>query len=177
MRDLLLIAGISVVAIGIGGILFFFGPHSLQSDMTNTLASDQAASPTVPFTVLEKGSDALSISSRTNYRITTDSDFRALWSMIYGSRTTPAVPTIDFSKYEVLGIFDGSHTTNAYDVSVASIKDSTESRIVVITHKVQDSSCTPAPGASSPYELLEVPKTTVSLSHTDATSTVSCAGN
>jgi hypothetical protein len=105
MRDLLVIGAVAVVAIVIGVVLFFFGPTKLQSDVGNALLAEQTTgSASTPYTVLEQGVDALSVTNRTNYRITSATDLATLWSMVYGDKGSVALPTIDFTQDEVLAI-------------------------------------------------------------------------
>lgn len=178
MRDLFLVAGISVTAIVIGGLLYFFGPSSLQSDMISSLSTSQkVGTTTVPFSVLIKGPNAISILSQTNYRITTQSDFAALWTLIYGDKNASALPQVDFTKNEVLGIFDGPHQSKGFDVALMHVQDGNGIRLITIQHHVLASSCSNIPGSTSPFELVVVAKTTNTLQHADAQVTTSCVGN
>jgi hypothetical protein len=165
MRDLFVIGGISVSAIAIGALLFFFGPTSLQLDISTALSS--AATGSVPYMTLAKGNRAVSIADRTNYRITTSDDFTALWGMVYGEKDAPALPTVDFSKYEVLALFDGSHAGTGYDIQPASVADANATRSVTIDHVVPDPKCQVTNKATNPFVILQVPKTLYSLAHKD----------
>lgn len=175
MRDLLIIGGIAVSAILIGTALFFLGPTSLRSDVTSAIQSAQNGdNPSLAFTVLEQGPRAISVSDRTNYRIQNADDLAALWPMIYGNATTPTVPTVDFTKYEVLGLFDGSHSTNGYAIQVKGVSDVNAIRTVTIEHLGPGSTCKTSTQNTSPFILIEVPKTTYSLAHTDLMGTNPC---
>ena len=175
MRDLLVIAGITVTAIIVGTLLFFFGPPSLQSDMISSLAATQQVGTTsVPYTVLGKGVDAISITSRTNYRITSQSDLSALWILVYGEKNAPTIPHVDFSKYEVLGLFDGSHASKGYVLELSTILDGNGIRLITISHQTQQSTCSKAPGISSPFEIVQVSKTSNTLKHQDVSATIAC---
>jgi hypothetical protein len=178
MRDLLLIAGITIIAIVIGTLLFFFGPTSLQSDMISSLSTtQQVGTTTVPFTLLEKGTDAISITNQTNYRITSRSDFAALWGLIYGDKNPPPLPGIDFTKYEVLGLFDGSRSTKGFTIALTSVLDGNGIRLITINHQSQQSACAKVPGNISPFELVQVPVTTNILKHKDIFITTDCSNN
>ncbi len=178
MRDLLLVAGITVTAIAVGALLFFFGPSSLQSDMISSLnASQKVGTTTVPFTVLIKGPDAVSIMTQTNYRITSRTDLSALWTLIYGDKNVPALPQVDFAKNEVLGIFDGPHQAKGFDVALVGVQDGNGARLITIQHQARATSCATIPGMSSPFELILISKTTNTLQHTDTQATTSCTGN
>jgi hypothetical protein len=177
MRNFLLVAGIAIVAIVLGMLLFLFGPKSLQSDVNNALLSGQIGTPKPPvYVVLEAGTDAISISDRTNYRIMRAQDLSALWPLVYGDRDAPPIPSVDFSKYEVLAIFDGTHSAGGFDVKITDISDANPVRTVVIDHITPGPTCG-TQGPSSPFKIIQVPKTTFSLSHKDVTSASICAPN
>lgn len=168
MRDLLLIGVISVVAILIGTTLYFLGPSSLRSDISSAVQSAQTGdTPAVHFTILEQGPRAISITDRTNYRIQSVDDFAALWPMIYGNAGSPAMPTVDFSKYEVLALFDGSHSTTGYLIAVKGVSDKNATRTVTVEHSAPASTCRVTTAAASPFILIEVPKTVYALAHID----------
>jgi hypothetical protein len=129
----------------------------------------------VPFTVLEQGDMAISITQRTNYRITNAGDLAALWSLIYGNGSgVQPVPDIDFSKYEVLAVFDGSHSSNDYGISVEQIVDANAVRTVTIQHTSPGPSCHTSSQSTSPFELIQVPVTTFTLAHQDDMATTTC---
>lgn len=175
MRDLLLIAGIAVAAILIGAAFFLFGPASFHSDINSALApSLDAGHGGVTYTVIAKGVKAVAMTDRTNYRITNEDDFTALWNLIYGTQDTPALPRIDFTKYEVLALFDGSHSTSGYQIAADKIQDQDATRTVFVTHTIPGKNCRIVTGQTSPYVVIRVPKTTFSLDHQDMVSTSTC---
>ncbi len=171
MRDFYIIAVICVVAIIIGTVLFFFGPASLQADVSSALRSGPKV---VPFTVLAQGNRALAVTDPTNYRITSTAELDALWPLIYGSESDSAIPDIDFTKYEILAVFDGSHPTTGYGVSVLEVTEENNVRTVTINDAVPSSHCSWAYTSTSPFELIQVSATSLSLTHIDLTSTTSC---
>jgi hypothetical protein len=170
MRDLYVIAGVGVIAVGIGTALFFFGPASLQSDVSSIVAQKSAHTS---FVVLTQGIKASSISERSNYRVTTQTQFDALLRLIYGTNP-PTLPQIDFTRSEILGVFDGTHSSGGYDIHITSIEDLNGTRTVTIDHSTPLASCHSKAGFTSPYELVQVPVTGFSLAHIDTTSTTTC---
>ncbi len=180
-KNLTLLVGIVVVAVLIGVVLFYFGPASLQTDFQNALIAsaqdnNSVSSNSVPFNVLATGSNAISITDRTNYRITNVNDFNSLWELVYGDVDGHPLPQVDFSKYEVLAIFDGTHATGGYGVKVQSVVDKSPSRMVTILHLAPNPSCSARlpQGASSPFEIIQVPITTFPLAHTDEMGMSTC---
>jgi hypothetical protein len=127
--------------------------------------------------VLAQGQDALSLSDRTNYRIDSNKDFNALWLLVYGDKNPPPLPAVDFSKYEVLGVFDGTHSTSGYGIEVRQIMDKNLTRTVTIDHLAPSSSCATKSGVTSPFQIIEVPKTSDILAHEDLTAVANCPGN
>ncbi len=175
MRDIYIIGGITLAAVVIGTTLFLFGPASLQSDVNAALNSAQTGgTSTVPFTPLESGNSALGVSVRTNYRISSRNDLDALWPLLYGEKDAPPIPQIDFSKYEILTLFDGSHSTTGHGIAVASITDANAVRTVVVTHIVPDGDCSVGTSSNSPFIVIRVPKTTFQLAHQDVTASSTC---
>jgi hypothetical protein len=170
MRDLSIIGLVVVAAIGLGILLFFFEPSSLRSQVDQVFVSNGS----VPITVLAQGTKAVAIQDRTNYRIQNAHDLMALWELVYGYNDTPATPTVDFTKNEVLAVFDGSHATNGYTISIVSVTDNTGKRLVVVSHDAPHSSCTLTKTPTSPFEIVLVPKTTLAISHQDQMGTAPC---
>lgn len=172
MRDLYLLSGMGLIALLIGLVLFFFGPSSLQSDFYATF------SPTGPvaYTVLQEGDDAVSINDRVNYRVTSEKDLTSLWDLVYGNgKTRPAVPKVNFSNYDVLATFDGSHVSGGYKISTDQIIDSNGTRTIIITHVDPGIHCPVSKTPTSPFQIIQVRHTELPLSHQDRTSTSTCA--
>lgn len=175
MRNLYLIGGIAAAAIVIGVGLFFYGPSSLQSDFSNAINPNTSlATSTVPFNVLAEGMLAYTVNDRTNYKITNPDDLQTLWTLIYGEANPPRVPHVDFNKYDVLGVFDGTHSTTGYSIKVQVISDASGMRTIYINHVVPAANCREDVTRSSPFELVEVQKSDLELTHIDEVSTTSC---
>lgn len=173
MRDLLVIGLVAVAAIILGGFLFLFGPSSLKTEVDAALQGSNTNGNIVSITVLAQGNDAISITQRTNYRIQNSQDLQSLWELVYGSNDTPTAPPVDFSQNEVLAVFDGSHATNGYSIKVLSVTDTTQ-RLVLVNHASPEASCSLKGVATSPFEIIEVPRTSLPMSHQDQMSTTTC---
>jgi hypothetical protein len=174
-RPLLVVVIIAVVAIALGTLVFLFGPSSTSSGSATSVFSGQSGTThDVPFTVLQQGTNAISVTERTNYRITNANDLATLWPLIYGDRDAPNIPNVNFSKYEVLAVFDGTHTTAGYSVQVTSIVDSLPTRTVTITHIAPEASCNESTQPNSPFQIVQVPITTYNITHIDVASTTPC---
>jgi hypothetical protein len=164
MKDAYVIGSMCVVAIVIGALLYVYGPSITLPGHVGGSAS----------TMLMQGDDAKT-SDRTNYRVTSADELSSLWLLIYGG-SGPAAPTVDFSKNEVLAVFDGSHGTGGYAVKVTNVVDSGLSRTVTVEHDTPGKGCVVSDAVTSPYEVVLVSKMqdNATLSHTDVEKTVDC---
>ena len=174
MRDLVLIGFIVVVAIALGTFLFFYGPPSIRSDVNQALVSSTASSDSVSITILAQGTNAVSITNRTNYRIQNAHDLAALWALVYGANDTPTPPSVDFTQNEVLAVFDGSDSTNGYTIKIVSVTDQSSQRLVLVSHSTPATTCQTKNTSTSPFEIVEVSKTSLSLAHQDQMVTAPC---
>jgi hypothetical protein len=158
-RDTLIIVTICVLAV-ISGAWLFFSQTSLS------------APAAVAFTVLETGTQS-QITEQKNYRIKTAEEFEALWTMVYGEGTG-ASREIDFSRLDVLAVFDGSRPSGGYEVAVQSVTDTGAVREVVVKHREPDATCITTQALTSPFQFVIVPKSSLAIVRTDVTETVLC---
>jgi hypothetical protein len=123
----------------------------------------------VPFTPLIRGSES-SVTERVNYIITSKEELALLWDMINATTTEPS---IDFNTQAVLAIFAGQQLVAGTDIAVAKIEDAAK-RLVSITIARPTGSCTEKRSATTPYEIIKVPLTSLTLAHEDLRTTVRC---
>ncbi len=111
------------------------------------------------------------MTERVNYLITSPDELTALWESI--SATTPP-PPIDFTTQAVLAIFAGESSDAS--VSVAKITDALGigQRLVSIAITKPDVFCTAEAEDLSPYAIVAVSATSLSLTHEDIVTTASC---
>lgn len=174
-RDFVIIGIVAIAAIGVGVYLYSYGPESLALQVSQAFSSNASGSGPVQFMVLARGSNAVSVKDRANYRIQNAQDLSALWSLIYGVSDTPTPPTVNFSTSEVLAVFDGSDPTTGYTINIASVTDENGQRLVLVAHDSPGSSCIVQNTPTSPFEVIVVPKTSNSLSHQDQMGAMSCS--
>ncbi|MEA2701825.1 MAG: hypothetical protein QOE22_534 [Candidatus Parcubacteria bacterium] len=170
MRDALIIFVAIILAIVIGGYLFLNGGPEFNP---GSIALPQSQQPASSFWVLAEGQDAGGVDRRTNFRIMTDDEFRALWSLVYGTGG-PAVPAVDFSKDEVIAVFDGSHSSGGYRVEVTGVTDAEGKRTVSILREMPGEDCTVTAGITSPFQIVRVPKTSLPLAKEEQSRTRRC---
>jgi len=185
MRKAAFLPVIIIGAVVVGGLLYLYGgPAFHPSALPTTVSVDTSSQPTQPsesqpietkgdISILAQGQNAVGIQQRVNYRITNADQLATLWNLIYSS-DGPAVPSVDFSKKEVLAVFDGTHTTSGFGILVSGVHDADGVRTVSITHDEPGDSCVPGGGVTSPFMLVVVPKTSLPLSHDETTQVREC---
>lgn len=164
MKDAFVIGVLALVAIAVGLVLYFSVP---------TFLKDKEG--LVSFKEIRSGQNATQEPQRANYRIRSEAEFTALWFHLYGT-DQPGVENIDFSKQEVLAVFDGSHSTGGYTVKVTKVEDKGLTRIVTIEHVSPGPSCNVTQAISAPYQIIVLPvlKQGGTLTHEDVESVMRC---
>lgn len=165
---------IVLAAVALGGVLYMFGGAAFHAQQPSAGEdSSNVGTSKNPVIVLEHGTTAANFDQRVNYRVTDADQLASLWQMLYPD-TGPTLPTIDFSKYEVLAVFDGSHTTGGYDVQVVSVKDAAGARTITITHTAPGSQCVTTGALTSPFVIVQVKASTLPVTHIDTAETSQC---
>ena len=124
----------------------------------------------VPFTTLAEGPHS-TVTSRANYLITTQEELNELWSFL---KQPPPVPTIDFNTHVVAAIFAGEFPTAGYDIAVAEVEDA-DKRIVKVELTKPEESCMLAQSTTAPYQVVELPKTSLPFTHDDIWTIKACS--
>ncbi|KND49420.1 MAG: hypothetical protein AB203_04470 [Parcubacteria bacterium C7867-008] len=166
MKDSYVVLGMIIAAIVIGAGLFFFGPESFRT------AAGFGTPKDVSFRILKDGTDALTVDQRVNYRIENPQKLSELWG--YLDVTPGSAPGVDFSKNEVLAVFDGTHTSGGYRIEVSHITEEAGSRMVHITRIVPGEGCVTNNAITSPYQVVVVKKSPLPLAHMDEVITEGC---
>ena len=161
-------AGAAALLVLAGAAYYFFFSQKIPAP--ETLYNSNLAGAYVPFTPIASGSRS-SVSTRVNYVITTSDQLAQLWKMI--DVATPP-PTVDFTKNVVLAVFAGKQPTTGFEISVDKIQDSTSTREVVINIAKPGGSCVLAQSETAPYQIVQTSITSLSLTHQDQVTTVSC---
>lgn len=149
---------------------------SNESNPTNTaqisgakefVASDVSA---VPFTKITEGVRS-SVQKRVNYIITSSEQLNELWKV---ASIDGNVPSVDFTKSDVIAVFSGPKSESGSAIAVARVEDS-KKRMVTITLINPNEKCSIAKqSTTTPYQIITVPKTTLTLFHKDETVTRGC---
>lgn len=170
MRDTLILIGLALVAVVIGMFIYLanHGNLALQTSASSGLAT--APGTPVQISTLAAGSHS-SVTTRTNFIITSEDQLRELWKM---TDAAGGVPVVDFGTESVIAVFAGTQTTAGYSIAISSVADTQTKRSVTISLTKPGGSCVVAEVITNPYEIVEVPATTLSLAHSDVTQTASC---
>ena len=123
----------------------------------------------VPFTALAEGAQS-EVSARVNYLITTPEELAELWKLL---KEPPPPPTVDFDKNVVAAIFAGEVPTAGYSITVAEVRD-TADRMVKVELTKPGEGCVLAQSVAAPYQIIELPKTSLPFTHEDIVTTVRC---
>lgn len=170
---------IIIAAVAIGGLLYLYGgPDFHPGPASGTSQSQTPGTPNVPpsglhLNILAQGQNAPGIDQRVNYRVVNADQLSALWQIIY-TDNGQAVPSVDFNRYEVLALFDGSHSTGGYGIQITGINDTNSQRVVSITHIEPGDSCVPSADLTSPFVIVQVQKSSLPISRVEKVFTTQC---
>ncbi len=179
MRDLLIIIGMCVAAIVVGAWLYFYGPRDFGGERSPPAAnvehvSAEVARPEakeVTFGVLGHGSMAAGVTARKNYAMYTKEEYERMWKLT-GSKEK--MPTVDFKKGYVIAVFAGTRVTGGYAISVEKVSDTGDARHVSVLIEKPGAGCITTQALTSPYQIIRVPFSGASLSHSDTEKEVPC---
>lgn len=160
-RDLFILAGSVIVAVGISAFAFF----SDGGDLSNMFRAT-ASQGTVPFIEIARGSQSV-IERRVNYVITSPDGLSKLWDAVDAAGIPPEV---DFKTHAVLAVFAGDETTPS--ITIAKIEDS-DTRMVSVALAKSSEKCALTKD-KTPYEMVLVPATSLPLAHKDVITTIAC---
>jgi hypothetical protein len=167
-RETHLVLGMVLVMAAIGVIVLLPGrvgaPIASPSPAVN-----QPPPAAVTFTEIAHGSKS-TVAKRVNYLIASAEDMKKLWNMVDAKG---AVPTVDFTKDDIIAVFAGEEPTTGYTIEVSTIEDSTE-RMVKVTLGAPGGNCVTGQSITHPYQIIRVPITNLPLTHKDVSVTNDC---
>jgi hypothetical protein len=167
MKNMAGIVGVALLAIAIGVGMFFFSRDAAPTSAP--LAQTQQVAVEVPFTELARGAQS-TIGRRVNYVITSPEQFRDLWGLV-GAKGR--MPDVDFSRSAVAAVFAGERPTGGYGIAVSKVEDAS-ARKIVITLTQPDGDCVLKKAVTTPYQIVELPNTTLQFTHEDISTTTGC---
>ena len=178
MRDLLIIITMCVAAVAVGTWLYFYVPSTdLRPAATSEIEEVQAESQSpeaimVSFTELARGTTAKEVTTRKNYAVYSADEFAKLWKQ---TGSSAKVPSVDFTNEYVIAVFAGTKATGGYGIEVRAVTDTGESRSVALRLSEPGTSCVVTQAQTSPYQIIVVPHSDASLSHTDTVTVTDCS--
>lgn len=168
-RHAFLLGGAALIAVIIGVTEFVYGGKSFNTPPP-AVNDNQQQAVAVPFKPITTGIKS-KVTTRTNYLITSDSELDKLWKMVDAKGS---VPNVDFNNNYVAAVFAGAQPTPGYGVAVSKIED-TNVRTVIVTLIKPGAGCLAKASTTTPYVLVELPKTSLPFTHQDQASTTSCS--
>ncbi|HUY62307.1 MAG TPA: protease complex subunit PrcB family protein [Candidatus Paceibacterota bacterium] len=168
-----ILMALAIIAIIGACLIFIYGRQTLGPTPTSAppaATSGGAAAVAVPFEELVAGTHS-SVSARVDYLITSASELNQLWTML---GTTDKMPSVDFTNDEIIAVFAGQKPTSGYSIAVSKIEDDGAARTVIVDLTQPGSGCATATALTDPYQIVQVPKTSLPLTHEDQTSTANC---
>ena len=168
-RDVAIVLGLALVAVVIGVLIFLYGRSAVPPFSPSAAAGDTPTAAAVPFTELARGAHS-TVTARANYLVTSPGQLAQLWKMVDAAGQAPLV---DFSSDSVIAVFAGTEPTAGYAIAVSKVTDG-QVRLVTVTLTAPDSTCILAQSKTAPYQIVELPKTALPLTHEDVATTTNC---
>lgn len=176
MKDSVIVSVVAAGAALAGVTLFLTGPGKFWALIAAPAPTIPYTATTtvvsVPFTEVAHGTRS-TVTKRVNYVITSPVEFKKLWDMVDAKGKAP---DIDFSEQSVVAVFAGKEPTTGYSIAVAKVEDRTAARRVSVIITKPGSGCIIRQSMTAPYQLIELPKTSLLLTHQDLVATSSCSG-
>jgi hypothetical protein len=177
MRNTLIIGGICILVLVLGGWLYFVSTRPVTKTPSTTGVSASNTKPEqkeISFRVLDQGANAKNMPARKNYAIYDAGEFTTFWKKAHGT-DGKSVPTIDFSKNYVIGVFAGTEPSGGYSISVSHVTEAGSARSVTVLIEEPGDNCTVIEEQTSPYEFVLVPFSDAdALAHTDMRTKTTC---
>lgn len=170
MKNMPVIIGVAFLIVVVGAGVFVFD-RRITPEMETSYPSG-TPSPTatvVPFTELAHGTQS-TVGKRVNYIIASSDQFRDLWGL---AGAKGRMPNVDFSRSAVAAVFAGEKPTRGYSIAVSRVEDAS-ARKIVVTLTQPDGGCVLKKATTTPYQIIELPNTTLQLTHEDVTTASGC---
>ncbi len=161
----------------VGTSLYYLAPAP-QFTGSNTASAIVDTAPAkviqvVPFDDLDVGTHAAGVAVRKNYAAYSKEGLEKIWKIAHGT-DGPPLPKVDFSKEYVIGIFAGQKSTGGNSIAVASVTDVGNVRTVTVALTKPGAGCMVTQSLTNPYQIVTVPFSDATLTHSDTEVITSC---
>jgi len=166
MRDVFIVLGAGIIVVAIGIAVLAPEDKSMQDPVAGTVPATRTS---VSAQELAHG-ERSTVVRRTNYLINSTSELSEVWNMI---ETDAQQPEVDFTRNSVVAVFAGKKPTAGHDIEVTKVEDGIV-RKVFLKLTSPGVSCLLAQSLTQPYQIIEIPKTSLAYAHEDTAITESC---
>ena len=108
---------------------------------------------TVAFTTVARGTDSR-ISEPREVVVRTTDEWQTLWKAHGNTR----LPTVDFSKSTVIGVFLGTRMTGGYAVDIVSVRAQGATTVVEYRERRPDPDAFLLQALTAPFHLVSIPR-------------------
>lgn len=96
---------------------------------------------------------------KKNYVITNSEDWESLWDkVVSNSYPRPAAPEVDFSKHNLIAVFQGSQPSSGYSISVTRLAKSGKKLKVYVKEVQPADECRVLLVITQPFEIIQTDK-------------------
>ncbi len=161
----------------VGASLYYLAPLPKFTEL-NTASAVVDTAPekiiqTIPFDVLDVGIHAAGVAVRKNYAAYSREGLEKIWEIAHGT-DGPPLPKVDFSKEYVIGIFAGQKSTGGNSAVVTAVTEAENMRTVAVTLTKPGAGCMVTQSLTNPYQIVTVPFSDATLTHSDTEIITSC---
>lgn len=161
----------------VGASLYYLAP-SPQFTESNAAPSIVDNAPAkviqaISFDDLDIGIHAAGVAVRKNYAAYSKEGLEKIWKIAHGTDGSP-LPKVDFSKEYVIGIFAGQKSTGGNSIAVTAITETENMRTVAVTLTKPGAGCMVTQSLTNPYQIVTVPFSDATLTHSDTEVITSC---
>jgi hypothetical protein len=101
------------------------------------------------------------IGERENYVVDSQNEWTELWNRTFSDRLPPVeAPVIDFSKYTVIAVYQGTHGTGGYSIEVTLIVRGFVRATVYVVESSPGSGAFVTQALTQPYHIVKTPRIT-----------------
>jgi hypothetical protein len=133
-------------------------PIAIVSLLLSSSASAQNVNQPVEFETIAKYLMS-GHAERKNYVITNKEDWERLWDkVVSNSYPRPAAPDVDFSKQDLIAVFQGNQPSSGYSISVTGLTRSGKRLKIYVREVLPGDECRVLLVITQPFEIIRTGK-------------------